>query len=135
MAESSEGDPRVHNLTPQDVARGMEEGRMLLVDVREPNEIEVEAYPVDWRVGGQDDLMRFTNLMVEGFGRTDTAMREWVGLVMYRIAGRTATLFPGPAGRRSGIPGHYRSHSARHWARLPLRIRRSLQLEHRGTRT
>src|SRR5438874_1543147 len=45
MTESTEGDPRVHNLTPQEVARGIEEGRMLLVDVREPNEIEVEAYP------------------------------------------------------------------------------------------
>jgi rhodanese-related sulfurtransferase len=45
MADASEGDPRVHDLTPQDVARGMQEGRMLLVDVREPNEIEVESYP------------------------------------------------------------------------------------------
>src|SRR5207248_2810235 len=45
MADQSEGDPRVQNLTAADVARGLTEGRMLLVDVREPNEIEVEAYP------------------------------------------------------------------------------------------
>jgi rhodanese-related sulfurtransferase len=38
-------DPRVQNLTPQDVARGLTEGRILLVDVREPNETEVERYP------------------------------------------------------------------------------------------
>ena len=38
-------DPRVQNLTPQDVARGLTEGRMLLVDVREPNETAVERYP------------------------------------------------------------------------------------------
>src|SRR5438445_1106716 len=44
MADS-EGDPRVHNLTAEDVARGLTEGRMLLVDVREPNEVEVERYP------------------------------------------------------------------------------------------
>jgi rhodanese-related sulfurtransferase len=39
------GDPRVHNLTAEDVARGLTEGRMLLVDVREPNEVAAEAYP------------------------------------------------------------------------------------------
>src|SRR5215470_13337413 len=38
-------DPPVHDLTPEDVARGMAENRVLLVDVREPNEIAVEAYP------------------------------------------------------------------------------------------
>ena len=38
-------DPRVQNLTPQDVARGLTEGRILLVDVREPNETDVERYP------------------------------------------------------------------------------------------
>jgi rhodanese-related sulfurtransferase len=38
-------DPRVQNLTPEDVARGMAEGKILLVDVREPNELEVERYP------------------------------------------------------------------------------------------
>jgi rhodanese-related sulfurtransferase len=35
----------VQNLTPQDVARGLTEGRILLVDVREPNETDVERYP------------------------------------------------------------------------------------------
>ena len=38
-------DPRVHNLTPEEVARGLTEDRILLVDVREPNETEVERYP------------------------------------------------------------------------------------------
>jgi rhodanese-related sulfurtransferase len=36
---------QVHDLTPQDVSKGMAEGRYLLVDVREPNEIAVDAYP------------------------------------------------------------------------------------------
>lgn len=36
---------KVRNLTPEEVARGLAEGRVLLVDVREPNEIAVEAYP------------------------------------------------------------------------------------------
>jgi rhodanese-related sulfurtransferase len=35
----------VRNLPPDEVARGITEGRMLLVDVRETNETEVESYP------------------------------------------------------------------------------------------
>jgi rhodanese-related sulfurtransferase len=38
-------DHGVKNLTPEEVARGVKEGRMLLVDVREPNETSVESYP------------------------------------------------------------------------------------------
>jgi rhodanese-related sulfurtransferase len=45
MTDASGGDPRVHNLSAEEVARGVTEGRMLLVDVREPNEVAVEAYP------------------------------------------------------------------------------------------
>jgi rhodanese-related sulfurtransferase len=41
----SEGDPRVTNLTVEEVARGLTEGRVLLVDVREPNETALERYP------------------------------------------------------------------------------------------
>ncbi len=36
---------RVHDLTPDEVSRGMEEGKYLLIDVREPNEVAAEAYP------------------------------------------------------------------------------------------
>jgi rhodanese-related sulfurtransferase len=38
-------DHQVQDLTPQEVSKGIEEGRYLLVDVREPNEVVVEAYP------------------------------------------------------------------------------------------
>ena len=34
--------------------------------------------------------------LAEGLRRTDTAVREWVGLVAYRLAGKTSELFPGP---------------------------------------
>ena len=37
--------PPVRDLTPEDVARGLAEDRMLLVDVRELNETAVERYP------------------------------------------------------------------------------------------
>ena len=36
---------QVHDLTPEEVSKGMAEGRYLLVDVRELNEVAVEAYP------------------------------------------------------------------------------------------
>jgi rhodanese-related sulfurtransferase len=45
MAEGMERADEVQNLTPEDVARGMAEGKMLLVDVRELNETAVESYP------------------------------------------------------------------------------------------
>ena len=38
-------DPPVHDLEPEDVARGLAEGKVLLVDVRELNETAVERYP------------------------------------------------------------------------------------------
>jgi rhodanese-related sulfurtransferase len=36
---------RVRDLTPHDVAQGVKDGRMLLVDIREPNETAVERFP------------------------------------------------------------------------------------------
>jgi rhodanese-related sulfurtransferase len=35
----------VEDLLPADVAKGITEGKYLLVDVREPNEVSAEAYP------------------------------------------------------------------------------------------
>jgi len=37
--------PSVRDLTPAEVARGLAGGRMLLVDVREPNETALERFP------------------------------------------------------------------------------------------
>jgi rhodanese-related sulfurtransferase len=45
MADENARAGEVQNLSPDDVARGLTEGRMLLVDVREPNETAVERYP------------------------------------------------------------------------------------------
>jgi rhodanese-related sulfurtransferase len=39
------GRDSVRDLTPADVARGLTEGTILLVDVREPKETDVERYP------------------------------------------------------------------------------------------
>lgn len=36
---------RVEDLMPNDVAKGIADGKYLLVDVREPNEVAAESYP------------------------------------------------------------------------------------------
>jgi uncharacterized SAM-binding protein YcdF (DUF218 family) len=59
----------------------------------------VEPYPVDWRVGGRDDLLSFTNIATDGLGRTDLAVREWMGLIAYRATGKIDDLLPGPAAK------------------------------------
>jgi len=41
----SEQNPQVRDLTPQEVAQGLHDGRLVLVDVREPNETAVERFP------------------------------------------------------------------------------------------
>jgi uncharacterized SAM-binding protein YcdF (DUF218 family) len=57
---------------------------------------DVVAYPVDYRTGGPEDVNRFFASISQGFTRTDTAIKEYVGLIAYRIAGKTDALFPGP---------------------------------------
>jgi uncharacterized SAM-binding protein YcdF (DUF218 family) len=56
----------------------------------------VEPYPVDWRVGRPGDLFTFSNLAPDGLGRVDGAVREWAGLIAYRITGKIDDLLPGP---------------------------------------
>jgi hypothetical protein len=56
----------------------------------------VEPYPVDWWVGGHDDLLGFSKIAIEGLTRTDMAVREWIGLAAYRATGKIDALLPGP---------------------------------------
>ena len=56
----------------------------------------VDAYPVDWRTRGTDDLFGPSGSFAAGLARTDTAMHEWAGLVVYWLTGRTSEFFPAP---------------------------------------
>ena len=60
---------------------------------------EVEAYPADWRTAGRSSLPMFSEFLVAGLTRVDTASREWLGLLAYWISGKTSEFFPGPAER------------------------------------
>jgi rhodanese-related sulfurtransferase len=45
MTGQNQQNPQVRDLTPQEVAQGLHNGRFMLVDVREPNEIALERFP------------------------------------------------------------------------------------------
>jgi uncharacterized SAM-binding protein YcdF (DUF218 family) len=56
----------------------------------------IDAYPVNWRTTGADDAARLFASPAEGLTMTDFAVHEWLGLVAYRLTGKTSVLFPGP---------------------------------------
>ena len=56
----------------------------------------VEPYPVDWRASDRFDLQAFTRTPLKGCGGPNSAVREWIGLIVYRLTGRIDQLLPGP---------------------------------------
>lgn len=57
---------------------------------------DVEPYPVDWRTRGWIDAWTPFDRLTAGLACADTAVHEWIGLLVYRIAGRSDAFFPGP---------------------------------------
>jgi len=57
---------------------------------------KIEAYPVDWKVGTQEDLFKYHIVAGNGLQLVDIGVREWLGLIAYRLAGSTDTLLPRP---------------------------------------
>lgn len=53
-------------------------------------------YPVDWRTRGSRDTIRWFPGVSDGLKRFDTGFREWVGLFVYRLSGRSDALLPKP---------------------------------------
>ncbi len=57
--------------------------------------VAVVPYPVDWRAPAVD-WTAFRPAASARMGYARVAIKEWVGLVVYRLLGRTDTLFPAP---------------------------------------
>jgi uncharacterized SAM-binding protein YcdF (DUF218 family) len=57
---------------------------------------EVEAYPVDYQTNGWRDLLDVFGSASGGLSRLDNVVHEWIGLVAYRLTGKTSALLPGP---------------------------------------
>ncbi len=55
---------------------------------------DVTPWPVDYRTRGWVDATRFFPRPSEGLRRTDLAVKEWAGLLVYWLSGRTDVLFP-----------------------------------------
>jgi len=58
--------------------------------------LNISPFPVDFRTRDADDILRFPISVAAGLQRADLAVREWIGLVVYRIAGRSSAVFPAP---------------------------------------
>lgn len=64
--------------------------------------LPVEAYPVDYRTGGWSDARTLNSYSHAGLALADLAAKEWAGLLVYRLSGRTSALFPGPETSSTG---------------------------------
>ena len=56
----------------------------------------VTAFPVDYRSEARIGEMRPMREVAQGLHHFDVASREWIGLVAYRLSGKTDALLPGP---------------------------------------
>lgn len=54
------------------------------------------AWPVDYRTSGKEGAGLFRDNAADSLQNTTLAVREWVGLFSYWLAGRIDTPFPGP---------------------------------------
>ncbi|QDG77165.1 YdcF family protein [Labrenzia sp. PHM005] len=56
----------------------------------------VTPYPVDYRTRGANDRTLGFNGASKGLRRFDLAFKEWVGMTVYWMTGRSSAWFPGP---------------------------------------
>lgn len=57
---------------------------------------DVIAHPVDFRTRDRRDVFRPFGSIGEGLVRADLAAKEWIGLIAYRLSGRSTSFFPCP---------------------------------------
>lgn len=66
---------------------------------------DVVPFPVDFRTVGGQELTRGFRSVSSGLMRLDIAAREYLGLLAYRLTGRTQELVPGPSPAQPPSPG------------------------------
>ena len=64
-------------------------------------DIDIIPYPVDYRTGTDDDELAVSVDPADNLRLADLAIKEWIGLLAYRLAGRTSALWPGPEAEKS----------------------------------
>jgi uncharacterized SAM-binding protein YcdF (DUF218 family) len=57
---------------------------------------KVQAYPVDYQSAGRAGDWRLGNVPVRNLRLFNMAVHEWIGLIVYRAAGKIDNLFPAP---------------------------------------
>lgn len=58
--------------------------------------VQVEAYPVDYRTTGRASFWYLQNSLTDGLHSFDYVVREYPGLLLYWLTGRSSALFPAP---------------------------------------
>ena len=66
---------------------------------------DVVPWPVDYRTGGPEDALEWFSSIQGGLERVDFALKEWVGLIAYRLSGRSNAIWPGPSVDVAPAPG------------------------------
>ncbi|MEH3116853.1 MAG: YdcF family protein [Methylorubrum populi] len=56
----------------------------------------VVAYPVDYRTNWPRDATRFASFASDGLSELDIGVKEWIGMIAYRIAGYTDAVMAAP---------------------------------------
>ena len=56
----------------------------------------VVAWPVDYRTSGREGIGLFRDSAADSLQNTTIGMREWLGLIAYRLSGKIDQLLPAP---------------------------------------
>ncbi|GEL43007.1 membrane protein [Methylorubrum extorquens] len=57
---------------------------------------DVTAYPVDYRTNWPRDAYRLASFASDGLGELDIGVKEWIGMIAYRLTGYTDAVMPAP---------------------------------------
>jgi uncharacterized SAM-binding protein YcdF (DUF218 family) len=57
---------------------------------------DVTAYPVDYRTMGWSDAWKLKSFASDGLLVLDLVVKEWIGLIVYRLTGYTDAVLPAP---------------------------------------